>query len=47
MKYAIDMDSGAMVYIPSFIKNGSRLQKLIGTGIQTQAAWKLHKPTFF
>jgi hypothetical protein len=30
MKYAVDMDSNAMIYIPSFIKIGSGIQKLIG-----------------
>jgi hypothetical protein len=30
MKYAIEMGSGAMKYIPGFIKFGSALQKLIG-----------------
>jgi hypothetical protein len=27
MKYAVEMGSGAMIYIPSFIKNGSDIQK--------------------
>jgi hypothetical protein len=30
MKYAVEMSSGAMIYIPSFIKIGSAIQKLIG-----------------
>jgi hypothetical protein len=30
MKYAIEMGSGAMIYIPSFIKIGSGIPKLIG-----------------
>jgi hypothetical protein len=29
MKYAVEMDSGALMYIPSFIKTGSGIQKLI------------------
>jgi hypothetical protein len=29
MKYAVEMDSGAMIYIPSFVKIGLRIQKLI------------------
>jgi hypothetical protein len=29
MKYAVEMGSGAMIYIPSFIKIGSGIQKLI------------------
>jgi hypothetical protein len=30
MKYAVEMGSGAMIYIPSFMKIGSGNQKLIG-----------------
>jgi hypothetical protein len=30
MKYALEMGSGAMIYIPSFIKIGSSIEKLIG-----------------
>jgi hypothetical protein len=33
MKYDVEMDSGAMIYIPSFIKTGTGIQNLIG-GIQ-------------
>jgi hypothetical protein len=33
MKNAVEMGSGAMIYIPSFIKNGSAIQKLIGEGL--------------
>jgi hypothetical protein len=29
MKYAIEMGSGAMIYVSSFIKIGSNIQKLI------------------
>jgi hypothetical protein len=29
MKYAVEMGSGAMMYIPSFIKTSSAIQKLI------------------
>jgi hypothetical protein len=29
MKYAAEIGSGAMIYIPSFIKIGSGIQKLI------------------
>jgi hypothetical protein len=32
MKYATEMGSGAMIYIPSFIKIGSGIQKLMGEG---------------
>jgi hypothetical protein len=37
MKYAIEMGSGAMIYmyIPSFIKTGSAIQKLIGGDTKT------------
>jgi hypothetical protein len=30
MKYHVGMGSGAMIYIPSLIKIGSDIQKLIG-----------------
>jgi hypothetical protein len=33
MKYAVEMGSGAMIYIPSFIKIGSGIQKLLRGGI--------------
>jgi hypothetical protein len=36
MKYAVEMGSGAMIYIPSFIKIGSRIQKLIAGVTGTQ-----------
>jgi hypothetical protein len=29
MKYAVEMSSGAMVYVPSFIKIGSGIQKFV------------------
>jgi hypothetical protein len=32
MKYAVEMGSDAMIYIPSFIRIGSGIQKLIGGG---------------
>lgn len=32
MKYAIENSSGAMIYIPRFIKIGSGIQKVIGVG---------------
>jgi hypothetical protein len=35
MKYVVEMDSGAMMCIPSFIKIGSAIQKLI----DIQTAW--------
>jgi hypothetical protein len=30
MKYAYEMGSGAMIYIPDFIKIGTGIQKLMG-----------------
>jgi hypothetical protein len=32
MKCAVEMGSDAMTHIPSFIKIGSRIQKLLGGG---------------
>jgi hypothetical protein len=32
MKYAVEMGPGAMIYIPSFMKTGSGIQKLMGGG---------------
>jgi hypothetical protein len=46
MKYAVEMGSGIMLYIPSFIKIGSGIRKLMGGGTQTQTAWRSHKPTY-
>jgi hypothetical protein len=41
MKYAVEMSSGVMIYIPSFTKIRSGIQKVLGaTGYtDTQAAW--------
>jgi hypothetical protein len=40
MKYAAEMGSGAMVYMPRFIKIGPDIQKLIWGGYtNTQTAW--------
>jgi hypothetical protein len=44
-KYAAEMGSGAMTYIPSFIKIDLGIQKLMGGDSQTQTAWRRHKPT--
>jgi hypothetical protein len=41
MKYAVEMGSGAMIYVPSFIKIGSGIQKL------TRWIHRSHKPTLF
>jgi hypothetical protein len=35
MKYAVEMDSGAIIYTPSFIKIGLGIQKLIAGVTQT------------
>jgi hypothetical protein len=32
MKYAVEMSSDGMIYIPSFINNGSGIQKLMRGG---------------
>jgi hypothetical protein len=32
MKYAVEMGSGALMYIPSFIEIGSSIQKLMRGG---------------
>jgi hypothetical protein len=39
MKYAVEMDSGAMIYIPNFIKTGSDIQKLMGKEDHGHTAW--------
>jgi hypothetical protein len=33
MKYAVEMGSGAMITIPSFIKIGSSIKKLMGDAV--------------
>jgi hypothetical protein len=33
MKYAVEKESGAMIYVPSFIKIGSNIRKLMGGGV--------------
>jgi hypothetical protein len=35
MKYSAEMDSGVMIYIPTFIKISSGIQKLIARDRQT------------
>jgi hypothetical protein len=37
MKYAVEMGSGSVIYIPSSIKIGSGIQKLIGGYIDTDS----------
>jgi hypothetical protein len=46
MKLTVEMGSGAMIYMPSFINIGSGSQKLIGGYTNTQTARRSHKPTF-
>jgi hypothetical protein len=46
MMYPDAMDSGAMIYIPSFIKIGPVIQKVIGGYTDTQTAWGWQEPTF-
>jgi hypothetical protein len=41
MKYAAEMGSGAMVYIPSFRKIGSGIQKLTVRGIHRHTESKV------
>jgi hypothetical protein len=36
MKYAIEMDSGVLIYIPNFIKTDSDIQKLVWGDSQTR-----------
>jgi hypothetical protein len=36
MKYAVEVGSGAMIYIPSFIKIGTAIQRLV-RGTRSQA----------
>jgi hypothetical protein len=38
MKYAVETDSAAMICLPSFIKIGSGIQKLMGR-CDIQTAW--------
>jgi hypothetical protein len=48
MKYAVEMGSGAMAYIPSSIKIGSGIQNKIKEAYTyTQTQCRSHKPTFF
>jgi hypothetical protein len=39
MQYAVEMGSGAMIYIPSFIQIGSGIQKMMEGYTDTQTAW--------
>jgi hypothetical protein len=44
MKYSVEMGLGAMICIPSFIKFGSVIQKLIGGRADT--TWTSYKAAF-
>jgi hypothetical protein len=44
MKYAAEMGSSAMVYIPNFINTGSGTEKLMGGITDIQTARRSHKP---
>jgi hypothetical protein len=39
MNYVVKVGSGAMIYMPSFIKGGPGIQNLTGGDLQT--AWRL------
>jgi hypothetical protein len=40
MKYAVETDPGATIYMPNFIKVGSGIRKMTGRGYKgTQTAW--------
>jgi hypothetical protein len=43
MKYAVELGSGVMTYMPSFIKTGSGIQKLMGGHTDTQKAWRFFR----
>jgi hypothetical protein len=46
MKYSVEMGSGAMIYIPSFIKIDSGIENLVWGGRDSQKhSIKSHKPT--
>jgi hypothetical protein len=51
VKYAVELGSCAMTYIPNFMKSDSYIQKFMGGGykyrhIDKQTARLFHKPTF-
>jgi hypothetical protein len=47
MMYAVEMDSGAVMYVPSFIKTGSVIQKLLGGGGGDKNKMDYEKPNYF
>jgi hypothetical protein len=46
-KYAVEKGSGAMIYIPSFIKIGSAIQKLLGGNTYRHAVSKVSSQAYF
>jgi hypothetical protein len=46
MKYAVEMGSGAMIYMPSFVKTDSAIQKLM-RGIHRQHGDRISLLSFF
>jgi hypothetical protein len=47
IKYAVEMGSRAMIYIPSFIKTSPGIQKLIGGGIHRHTDSMVVAETYF
>jgi hypothetical protein len=45
MKYAVEMGLSAMIYIPSFVKTGSGIQKLMAEGAYTYRHAPTHRHT--
>jgi hypothetical protein len=45
VKYAVETDSDAMIYITSLMQIGSDIQKLTWGFPDTERAWKPHKLT--
>jgi hypothetical protein len=45
MRYATEVESGIMVYLPSFREIGSGIPKL--REWDSEPAWSAYKPTFF
>jgi hypothetical protein len=43
MKYAVEMGSGSITYIPSLLKTGSGILKLI-EGVHRHTVWISHEP---
>jgi hypothetical protein len=46
-KYAVEMGSDAMIYVPNFLKIALVIQKLIGVFTDTQTACSLNLLNFF